>query len=52
MHPNLYFYMLPISKLSLSTNYIEKIINLSALSNLKILSLARNNLKSLSGIVY
>lgn len=37
-------------KLSLSTNCIEKISGLDTLSNLKILSLARNNLKSFAGI--
>ncbi|XP_076439278.1 dynein axonemal light chain 1-like isoform X2 [Babylonia areolata] len=36
--------------LSLSTNTIEKIANLSALKNLKILSLGRNNIKSLTGL--
>lgn len=37
-------------KLSLSTNCIEKIANLNGLKNLKILSLARNNIKSLTGL--
>lgn len=37
-------------KLSLSTNAIEKIANLNGLKNLKILSLARNNIKSLNGL--
>ncbi|XP_055361496.1 dynein axonemal light chain 1 isoform X2 [Betta splendens] len=37
-------------KLSLSTNCIEKISNLNGLKNLKILSLGRNNIKSLSGL--
>jgi len=37
-------------KLSLSTNCIEKISNLDTLKNLKILSLARNNLKNFNGI--
>ncbi|VDM01244.1 unnamed protein product [Schistocephalus solidus] len=37
-------------KLSLSTNCIEKISNLNALKKLRILSLARNNIKQLSGI--
>ena len=36
--------------LSLSTNLIDKITNISVLKNLKILSLGRNALKSLSGI--
>ncbi|KAL4238935.1 Dynein light chain 1 [Mactra antiquata] len=36
--------------LSLSTNTIEKIANLNGLKNLKILSLARNNIKSLTGL--
>ncbi|KAG5453819.1 Dynein light chain 1, axonemal [Clonorchis sinensis] len=37
-------------KLSLSTNCIEKITNLNGLKNLKILSLARNNIKNLNGL--
>ncbi|XP_002730787.1 dynein axonemal light chain 1-like [Saccoglossus kowalevskii] len=37
-------------KLALSTNAIEKIANLNGLKNLKILSLARNNIKSLNGL--
>uniref|UniRef100_A0A1A7WVJ5 Dynein axonemal light chain 1 n=1 Tax=Iconisemion striatum TaxID=60296 RepID=A0A1A7WVJ5_9TELE len=37
-------------KMSLSTNCIEKIANLNGLKNLKILSLGRNNIKSLSGL--
>ncbi|XP_057656362.1 dynein axonemal light chain 1 [Diorhabda carinulata] len=37
-------------KLSLSTNMIEKIAGISALKNLKILSLARNYIKSFSGL--
>ncbi|XP_022333220.2 dynein axonemal light chain 1-like [Crassostrea virginica] len=37
-------------KLSLSTNCIEKIANLNGLKNLKILSLGRNNIKSLTGL--
>ncbi|KAM3594586.1 uncharacterized protein V6R79_010238 [Siganus canaliculatus] len=37
-------------KLSLSTNCIEKITNLNALKNLKILSLGRNNIKALNGL--
>ncbi|XP_065919437.1 dynein axonemal light chain 1-like isoform X1 [Dysidea avara] len=36
--------------LSLSTNCIEKISNLNALKNLKILSLGRNNIKNLTGL--
>lgn len=36
--------------LSLSTNCIEKIANLNGLKNLKILSLGRNNIKSLTGL--
>lgn len=38
-------------KLSLSSNMIEKISGLSSMKNLKILSLARNNLKAINGIV-
>lgn len=38
-------------KLSLSSNMIEKITGIGNLKNLKILSLARNNIKSLNGIV-
>ncbi|KAK7476250.1 hypothetical protein BaRGS_00032526 [Batillaria attramentaria] len=38
------------TKLSLSTNTIEKIANLNGLKNLKILSLGRNNIKSLTGL--
>ncbi|CAD5121765.1 DgyrCDS10242 [Dimorphilus gyrociliatus] len=37
-------------KLSLSTNSIEKIANLNGLKHLKILSLARNNIKNLTGL--
>ncbi|XP_024862642.1 dynein light chain 1, axonemal isoform X2 [Kryptolebias marmoratus] len=37
-------------KLSLSTNCIEKITNLNSLKNLKILSLSRNNIKTLAGL--
>merc|ERR1711976_540552 len=37
-------------RLSLSTNCIEKIANLNGLKNLKILSLGRNNIKSLTGL--
>ncbi|XP_013865365.1 dynein light chain 1, axonemal [Austrofundulus limnaeus] len=37
-------------KLSLSTNCIEKITNLDGLKNLKILSLGRNNIKTLAGL--
>lgn len=38
-------------KLSLSTNMIEKIAGIGSLKNLRILSLARNNIKALNGIV-
>ncbi|CAF5120725.1 unnamed protein product [Rotaria magnacalcarata] len=38
-------------KLSLSTNLIEKIANLNGLKNLKILSLGRNLIKNLVGLV-
>ncbi|XP_067681715.1 dynein axonemal light chain 1-like [Haliotis asinina] len=38
------------SKLSLSTNCIEKIANLNGLKHLQILSLGRNNIKSLTGL--
>lgn len=38
------------TKLSLSTNNIEKIMNLSSLRNLEILSLGRNNIKKISGL--
>ncbi|CAJ1074160.1 dynein light chain 1%2C axonemal isoform X1 [Xyrichtys novacula] len=37
-------------KLSLSTNCIERIANLNGLKNLKILSLGRNNIKTLNGL--
>ncbi|XP_071770369.1 dynein axonemal light chain 1 [Centroberyx gerrardi] len=37
-------------RLSLSTNCIEKIANLNALKNLKILSVGRNNIKNLNGL--
>lgn len=37
--------------LSLSTNMIDTIVGLNGMQNLKILSLARNNIKSLSGLV-
>lgn len=39
------------TKLSLSSNMIEKISGIANLKNLKILSLARNYIKSLNGIV-
>ncbi|EDQ91927.1 uncharacterized protein MONBRDRAFT_17815 [Monosiga brevicollis MX1] len=39
-----------VEQLSLSTNCIEKIGNLNGFSNLKILSLGRNNIKSLAGL--
>ena len=42
-------YMFSI-QLSISTNAIEKISNLNGLKNLKILSLARNNIKNLTGL--
>jgi dynein light chain 1 len=38
-------------KLSLSTNMIEKIAGISSLKNLRILSLGRNYIKSLAGLV-
>ena len=38
------------TKLSLSTNCIEKIANLNGLKNLKILSLGRNSIKGLTGL--
>lgn len=37
-------------RLSLSTNCIEKIANLNGLKNLRILSLGRNSIKSLTGL--
>ncbi|XP_054706498.1 dynein axonemal light chain 1-like [Uloborus diversus] len=37
-------------KLSLSTNIIDKLTNLNSLTNIKILSIGRNNLKSFNGI--
>lgn len=37
-------------KLSLSSNMIEKISGISGMKNLRVLSLARNNLKTLNGI--
>eukprot|EP00051_Salpingoeca_urceolata_P010014 m.122098 g.122098 ORF g.122098 m.122098 type:complete len:189 (+) comp16548_c0_seq2:66-632(+) len=39
-----------VEMLSLSTNCIDKIANLNGFKNLRVLSLARNNLKSLSGL--
>ncbi|XP_062503741.1 dynein axonemal light chain 1-like [Corticium candelabrum] len=38
------------TKLSLSTNMIEKITNLNGLKNLRILSMGRNNIKSFAGL--
>ena len=38
------------TKLSLSTNNIDKIMNLSNLKNLKILSLGRNNIRKITGL--
>lgn len=37
-------------KLSLSTNMIERIVGIGTLSNLKVLALGRNNIKSLNGL--
>jgi len=37
-------------RLSLSTNCIDRIANLNGLKNLKVLSLGRNNIKSLAGL--
>ena len=37
-------------QLSLSTNQIERMINLPKLKNLKILSLGRNNIKRIVGL--
>ncbi|XP_061396696.1 dynein axonemal light chain 1 [Musca vetustissima] len=42
--------LLECRKLSLSSNMIEKITGIGNLKNLRILSLARNNLKAISGI--
>lgn len=39
-----------VEQLSLSTNQIERIANLNGFKNLKVLSLGRNNLKSLAGL--
>eukprot|EP00053_Salpingoeca_punica_P006158 m.59160 g.59160 ORF g.59160 m.59160 type:complete len:187 (+) comp13557_c0_seq1:200-760(+) len=39
-----------VEQLSLSTNCIDKIANLNNFKNLKILSLGRNNIKSLAGV--
>lgn len=39
-----------VKQLSLSTNAIDKIANLGGFKNLKILSLARNNIKSIGGL--
>ncbi|XP_030375044.1 dynein light chain 1, axonemal [Scaptodrosophila lebanonensis] len=38
------------NKLSLSSNMIEKISGIGSMKNLRVLSLARNNLKSINGI--
>ena len=38
-------------KLSLSSNCIERLANMSSLKRLRILSLGRNNIKSISGLV-
>lgn len=38
-------------KLSLSSNMIEKITGIGNMKNLRVLSLARNNLKTINGIV-
>jgi Leucine-rich repeat (LRR) protein len=40
-----------IRKLSLSSNNIERIANLGSMKHLKILSLGRNSIKSIAGIV-
>ncbi|XP_047739908.1 dynein axonemal light chain 1 [Hyalella azteca] len=39
-----------VQKLSLSTNVIEKLANFNNFRNLRVLSLGRNNIKSLSGL--
>ena len=39
-----------VTQLSLSTNCIDKIANLGGFKNLKILSLARNNIKTIGGL--
>jgi Leucine-rich repeat (LRR) protein len=48
---NTKFYFNFIRKLSLSSNNIERIANLGSMKHLKILSLGRNSIKSIAGIV-
>lgn len=50
LFPSANYIFCSFRKISLSSNMIDRISNLAGLSNLKILSLSRNNIKSLSGI--
>eukprot|EP00835_Amoeboradix_gromovi_P002869 NODE_172_length_15988_cov_0.603940.p9 type:complete len:182 gc:universal NODE_172_length_15988_cov_0.603940:687-1232(+) len=49
LDPNLQQFQ-KVEKLSMSTNIIDKISNLSGLSHLKILSIGRNNIKKIEGL--
>lgn len=44
-------FFIPFRKISLSTNMIEKITGLNGMKNLRILSLGRNYIKTLAGLV-
>jgi Leucine-rich repeat (LRR) protein len=50
MDPAILNNLVKCTKLSLSSNNIDKISNLPNLKNLEILSLARNNIKKISGL--
>lgn len=50
-NPDRYLLASWLRKLSLSSNMIDKVIGLSGMKNLRVLSLARNYIKSLNGIV-
>lgn len=47
-----YLILLSYRKLSLSTNMVDKITGLNGMRNLKILSIGRNYIKTISGLVF
>jgi dynein light chain 1, axonemal len=50
MDPAVLNNLVKCTKLSLSSNSIEKMVNLPNMRNLEILSLARNNIKKIGGL--
>jgi len=50
MDPAVLNNLVKCTKLSLSSNVIEKMVNLPNMRNLEILSLARNNIKKIGGL--